>query len=226
MLYKYLQDGASVNKFFMKYIYFIAWCLLFKTSMAQEKPTSYPNPEYLNEVYLLKKDSMKLVRLEKFNTELETKTKLGGFAGAEYGYYIDGERSKLRLNHGDNLVFVFYSGEEDMNNKKAVDSVLEANNMSSEDLRLDQHSNPLQNATLYKTTVSKGQRKILLQSATVNYGGKKKDTNKHSFSLKKIKAGYYELAVDNSLPKGEYAFALMGAGSNYMQTTLFCFGID
>ncbi len=209
----------------MKYILTIVCSFLLLYISAQEKASSYPIPEYINEIYLLKKDSMKLVRLEKVTTEMETKTKLGGFAGAEYGYYIEGEKSRLRLNTGDKLVFIFFSGDENRNNDKAIDSVLEANNMSREDLRLDQYSNPLQNATLYKTTVAKGQRKILLSSGA-SYTGKKKDNNKHSFSMKKIKAGYYELAVDQDLPPGEYAFALMGPGSNYTQSTLFCFGIN
>jgi len=46
--------------------------------------------------------------------------------------------------------------------------------------------------------------------------------------VKKIREGYWELVIDKTLPKGEYAFSMMGMGMGNMDgsTTLFSFGID
>ena len=55
-------------------------------SKGQTDQTKYPEPEFSNEVYLLKKDSSKVIRLEKGASKMDTKTKMGGMAGMENGY--------------------------------------------------------------------------------------------------------------------------------------------
>jgi hypothetical protein len=63
---------------------------------AQPGKKNYPEPEFSNEVYYLQKDSIySLIRLEKGASKMETKTKMGGFGGAEMGYTLDGEKSPV-----------------------------------------------------------------------------------------------------------------------------------
>lgn len=89
---------------------------------------------------------------------------------------------------------------------------------------------PSQKLTLYKVESTKGVRKVLLQKAPgMNPFGSHKlqSSEKYSFSARKIKEGYWELVVDKPLPKGEYAFTMMGMGMDAMGgTTLFAFGVD
>ena len=61
------------------------------------------------------------------------------------------------------------------------------------------------------------------------FGKEKKSSIKYSFSVKKVKPGYYELVIDKTLPAGEYAFSLMnmmGGSGMDGSTTMFAFGID
>ena len=70
----------------------------------------YPDPEFNNEVYYLKKDSVhSLVRLEKTSAKMEGKSKGAGFGGYENGYAVDGSKSDIRLS-GSNLSFVVSNG--------------------------------------------------------------------------------------------------------------------
>lgn len=58
---------------------------------------------------------------------------------------------------------------------------------------------------------------------------KNQTSDKYTFSLKKIREGYWVLVVDKPLPKGEYAFSMMGMMSGADMTgahTVFAFGID
>ncbi|HRO70368.1 MAG TPA: hypothetical protein PK951_08310 [Chitinophagaceae bacterium] len=71
-------------------------------------PQEYPEPEFSNEIYFLKKDSVySLVRLEKENASMEMKTKAAGFGGYENGYILEGEKSSVRLTKGPGLSFIF-----------------------------------------------------------------------------------------------------------------------
>ena len=72
-------------------------------------------------------------------------------------------------------------------------------------------------------------RKIYLQKSGGYLGSHKNQTSdKYTFSLKKIHDGYWELVVDKPLPKGEYAFSMMGMGSadTTASHTVYAFGID
>jgi hypothetical protein len=52
-------------------------------------------------------------------------------------------------------------------------------------------------------------------------------SEKYTFSARKIKEGYWELVVDKPLPKGEYAFTMMGMGTGMDgSTVIFAFGVD
>jgi hypothetical protein len=76
----------------------------------------------------------------------------------------------------------------------------------------------------------KGKRKILIikSPGAIPFTGKKsQSTNKLTFSVRKIRDGYWELVVDKTLAKGEYAFTLAGMGmANIDGATLYAFGID
>ncbi len=46
---------------------------------AQDSKQQYPTPEFDNEIYFLNRENNTLVRLEKGNSGLKTKLKMGGF---------------------------------------------------------------------------------------------------------------------------------------------------
>jgi hypothetical protein len=194
---------------------------------------AYPEPEFSKEVYLLKKDSVvSVVRLEKGSSKMDTKTKMGGMGGSESGYILEGEKSSVRFHGGQNLSFVFSNGaggsSTESNAKK--DSMLRANGMDPSMMaNMNGMSDPANTITLYKAESGKGQRKILMMKSPGAFGGKKmRSSDKYTFSVRKIKEGYWELVIDKSLPKGEYAFSMMGMGMGNMDgsTTLFAFAID
>jgi hypothetical protein len=206
------------------------------SSLLLQAQNKYPDPEFSNEVYYLKKDSVYAVmRLDKEISKMETKTKLGGMAGAENGYTIDGERSAMRLNTGQNLSFVFSNGAGVKSSSSASsDSVMRANGMDPAMMQSYSMggSDPANMITLYKVESGKGKRKVLLMKSpgASPFASKKiKSSDKYSFSVRKIREGYWELVIDKPLPKGEYAFSMMaqpGAGSMDMAVSLFAFGVD
>ena len=72
---------------------------------------------------------------------------------------------------------------------------------------------PADMISLYKATSAKNKRKILMQKAGGAFGGKKsQSSDKYTFSVKKIREGYWELVIDKPLPRGEYAFSMIGMG--------------
>ena len=68
-----------------------------------------------------------------------------------------------------------------------------------------------------------------MQNAGGAFGGKKsQSSDKYTFSVRKIREGYWELVIDKPLPRGEFAFCMMGMGAGNMDgsTTLFAFAIE
>ena len=199
-------------------------------------PQEYPEPEFSNEIYFLKKDSVySLVRLEKENASMEMKTKAAGFGGYENGYILEGEKSSVRLTKGPGLSFIFTNTAGGGQASSAEqDSMLRANGidpsmMNASAGSMSAMNDPVKTITLYKTDVAKGKRKVLMQKAPGAFGGKKlQSSDKYTFSIKKIKDGYWELVIDKNLPTGEYAFTIlnMGLGSMDGSSTIYCFGID
>jgi hypothetical protein len=218
----------------MKYIA-LTFALFYNVHVlfAQSK---YPEPEFTNEVYYLKKDSVySIIRLEKESSKMETKTKMGGMAGAENGYSIDDPHSDVRLNAGHSLSFIFYTGEKNMSTSSSPssDSMLRANGMDPALMQnFNKGSDPSNLISLYKLESQKDMRKLLLMKTggVMPFSSKKmKSSDKFTFSVKKIKDGYWELVVDKTLPKGEYAFTMTGQpgmGGMDMALTIFAFGID
>lgn len=220
-----------------KKLVFVA-ILLSATSLlsAQADKTKYPEPEFSKEVYFLKKDSVNsLVRLEKGSSKMENKTKAGGFGGYEMGYTLDGEKSSVRLSRQPELSFVLSTGASAKSpSSPQQDSMMRANGMDPSMMNgMEGMSggmmDPTSMITLYKAESAKGKRKVLMQKAGGAFGGKKsQSSDKYTFSVKKIREGYWELVIDKPLPRGEYAFSMMNMGAGNMDgsTLLFSFAID
>jgi hypothetical protein len=217
--------------------YFILTAALACLGLSVQAQTKYPDIEFSNEVYFLKKDDSvhTVTRLEKETSKMEMKTKLGGMAGAENGCTIDGDQSRVRLGSGNNLSFVFSTGSAKSSSSSASsDSVMRANGMDPAMMQNYSMSgtDPANAITLYKLETGKGKRKVLLmKSGGANpFASKKmKSSDKYGFSVKKIREGYWELVIDKPLPRGEYAFSMTAPpspGSMGMDVSLFLFGID
>lgn len=190
---------------------------------------NYPEPEFSNEVSCLKKDSVNtIIRLEKGSLKMDTKMKMGGFGGSESGYEMEGEKSTVRLNGGNNLSFVFSNGSSNRSSSSTSmrDSMMRANGMDPS--MMESMMDPSNMISLYKAETGKDKRKVLLQKSPGAFGGKKsQSSDKFTFSVKKVREGYWELVIDKSLPKGEYVFTMMGMGMGSMDgsTSLFAFAI-
>ena len=199
---------------------------------AQGNREKYPEPEFTNEVCVLKKEAVvTTMRLEKASAKMESKSKMGGFGGSESGYTWDGSASTVRLIGGNNISFVISSGASGHSEKN--DSMMRANGMDPSTMPqgMGSMSDPSTTITLYKVESAKGKRKILMMKApsAMPFGSKKmQSSDKLTFSVKKVKEGYWELVIDKPLSKGEYAFTSMGMGMGSMDggITLFAFGVD
>ncbi len=198
---------------------------------------TYPEPEFNKEVYYLKKDSVYTVtRLEKDASKMETKTKMGGMGGSESAYVLDGEKATARINSGYNISFVFSTGASSgSSSSKEKDSMMLANGMDPAAMQgmgdMGGMDDPASTITLYKLETSNNKRKVLLQKnpGMMPFGSKKqKSSDKYTFSVKKIRNGYWELVIDKTLPKGEYAFTLMSMGMVSMDGSIimFSFGVN
>lgn len=215
--------------------YFVIVVILFVSLQlfAQADQSKYPDPEFSNEVYCYRKDSSKLLRLEKGSSKMETKTKLGGMAGAENGYSIDEEKSTVRLGNGKDLSFIYSAGaQSSKTNSPSQDSMMRANGVDPSMMSdmMGSMNDPSKTVTLYKVESGKGKRKVLLMKSggMVPFSKKMKSSDKLSFSVRKIREGYWELVIDKSLSKGEYAFTVQSPGMASMDGSilLYAFGID
>ena len=221
-----------------KYLLFFAVLFSIETAWGQTEKKKYPEPEFSNEVYYLKKDNVNTaIRLEKNSSKMEAKTKMGGLGGFENGYEMEGGKSKVRISRADNLSFIISTGASvKQPSSSPSDSIMKANGMDPSMMSgmadmMGSMNDPASTITLYKVESDKGKRKILMQKGggAIPFASKKlKSSDKYTFSVKKIREGYSELVIDKSLPKGEYAFSMMSMGMGNMDggTTLFAFGVD
>ena len=206
----------------MKY-FIIPLLLISLNSFAQDDAAKYPLPEFSKEIYYLAKPDMKLMRLEKEASSMNTKTRAGGFGGAEMGYFIEGNKSRVRLNTGEALSFIYYTGPP-RSMDPAADSTMRANGI---DPSMSSFSgmDPSSLIQFYVAVPDKDKRKVLMaQGGGIGFG-KSKNTAKYTYSLRQVKEGYYELLIDKTLPKGEYAFVVSGMTGDG-SSLLFAFGID
>jgi len=228
-----MNKSPGLNIFSMKKKLIFVSVLLSIASLSRAQPgkLNYPEPEFSNEVCYLKKDSVNsAVRLEKGSSKMESKMKMGGFGGSEMGYALDGEKSTVRLHRRPDLSFVLSTGASVKSSSPEQDSMMKANGMDPSMMSgMSGMMDPANMITLYKAESAKGKRKILMQKAGGAFGGKKsQSSDKYTFSVRKIREGYWEFVIDKPLPVGEYAFTVMGMGMGNMDgsTTLFSFAID
>jgi hypothetical protein len=211
--------------------FLISSLLITSFAIAQNSSKDFPDAEFSNEVYFYQKDSSdKLIRLEKNSSKMDSKMKMGGFGGAESGYFIDGETSPVKVYTRSGLSFIFSNGGTEKKSSPYMDSMMKANGVDPSAMQAMGFGggDPSNSITLYKTTAEKGQRKIFLQKSGGMFGSKKpKSSDKYSFSLKKIREGYWQLVIDKPLPAGEYAFTLMGVGMGSMDggVSIYAFAI-
>ena len=192
---------------------------------------NYPMPEFNNEVYWLRKDSSKVVRLEKNSSKMDTKVNM--VSGSENSYTLDGERSSVRLNSGSRLSFIYTTGNVSSSPNHSADSTMRVNGIDPNMMQgfSGGVTDPSNSITLYKLNEEKGNRKIILMKVggVLSFSNhKQRSSDKYSFSVKKIKEGYWELLVDKTLPKGEYAFSVSAMSMTNMDgsITVFAFAID
>ncbi len=191
---------------------------------------TYPDPEFANEICFLKKDNpYSLIRLEKGASKMQTKTNM--ISGSEQGYSLDGTKSEVRIQGGNNLSFIFSTGASSSSSNNKSDSMMKANGIDPNMMNIGGMMDPTNNITLYKMDIAKGERKIYMMKtggALPFSNHKNQSSDKYTFSLKKIRDGYWELVIDKTLPKGEYAFTMMAMGMQSMDggMTLFAFGVD
>jgi hypothetical protein len=212
----------------MKKIFFLFLSMFMMGALMAQK---YPEPEFSNEISYLKKDSVNtLTRLEKGSSKMDTKTKMGGFGGSESGYEMEGEKSTVRLTSGSNLSFVFANGASGKSSSTAMrDSMMRANGMDPS--MMQSMMDPSNTISLYKAETGKDKRKVVMQKSpgASPFGSKKtQSSDKFTFSVKKVREGYWELVIDKPLSKGEYVFTMMNMGMGNMDgsTLLFAFAVD
>lgn len=214
-----------------KYIFLL---LLFAVNcsllVAQKTAQQYPTPEFSNEIYFFIKDSVQVSRLEKGISKMEAKTKMGGMGGFENTYSLEGSSSPVRLEGGNNLSFIFFSGDAAGSQTNQSDSFMKANGMDASSMGdpMAMLNDPSRTTTLYKMSVEKGNRNITTQAAQGMkiLGKAKKESTKYTLSIKKVRQGYYELVVDKPLPRGEYAFMISDMQSMDGSMKFFAFGVE
>ena len=215
----------------MKYLMLTIFSLCLSICLYAQK---YPEPEFNNEVVYLKKDSIHtMMRLEKESSKMESKTKGGGFGGYEMGYVLDGEKSTVRIQKSPGYSFIISNGASVKTSSPQQDSMMIANGIDPAMMDgmcgMGGMNDPANTITLYKAESTKGKRKILMQKAGGAFSmGKNKSSDKFTFSVKKIREGYWELVIDKPLNRGEYVFSMMNMGAGAMDgsTVLFAFGVD
>ena len=199
--------------FFLTMIFTLSEIILFGQSKS-----IYPEPEFSNELYYLKKDSTNTaVRLEKGSSKMDTKTKMGGMGGSESGYILDGEKSIVRLRVGNNPSFIISKGIRETKSSPQTDSMMRANGIEPTEMAgmMGSIDDPSNTVTLYKAESEKGKRKFLMQK----YGGampfaskKSNSSDKYTFSVRKIRQGYWELVIDKTITKRRICIHYDGCG--------------
>jgi len=196
---------------------------------AQDSKQQYPTPEFENEIYFLNKENSTLVRLEKGNSGIKTKLKMGGFAGSENDFIMDNEKSPVQIKESNSLSFIYFTSESKTEGKAGSDTVSKTNNTGPSGINgWDMFNNPSQTTSLYNAYPDQGTRKVVLQSGSgMRILGKTRESKKYTFSVRKIRPGYLELVIDKPLPKGEYVFVVMGGFEINMDgsASLFAFEI-
>jgi hypothetical protein len=136
----------------------------------------------------------------------------------------------FKSKNGD-LYAVADEGLFEFKNKKfKSDSTMRANGVDPNMFSGMRGGDPSSMITLYKVNVDGDSRKIYMQKTGGYFRSHKiQSSDIYTFSLKKIREGYWVLIIDKPLPKDEYAFSLMpmmNASDMTNSHIVFAFGID
>jgi hypothetical protein len=187
----------------ISFLIFMA-CILCATKInGQTKTAASQQPQYLNNVYLLKQDSLILV--EKVQAEMKNKAKALGFGGSEAGYFIDGVKSPFRIKLNDAMQFMV----------KLNSSMMD----------------PTMMIKLYRFESGKSDREAILGGGGGMFN-KKKDVGSNvevPCNIQKSGSDVFIITPGTKLVPGEYGFLnmmLMTANGSKPKYTVFAFGVD
>ncbi len=178
-------------------------CITNGHAQAKNAEASVPQPQYLNNVYLLKQDSLAL--LERIQAEMKNKMKALGFGGSETAYVMDGGRSSFRIRSTDNMKFVV----------KMNSSMMD----------------PTAMIKLYRFESGKSEREAVLGGGGGMFN-KKKNVGSDVEVLCNIQKSGTDLFIISPATKlgaGEYGFMnmmMMTANGSKPRYTFFAFGVD
>ena len=183
----------------------VATLVCISNGRAQTKNSNpaVPQPQYLNNVYLLKKDS--LASLEKIQAEMKNKMKALGFGGSETGYVMDGGKSPFRIKVADDMRFVV----------KMNSSMMD----------------PTAMIKLYRFESGKSDREAVMGGGGGMFNKKKNVGSDVEVPCNIQKSGddTYIISPGTKLAPGEYGFVnmmLMTANGSKPKYTIFAFGVD
>jgi hypothetical protein len=189
----------------MNRIFFTVILSSFFLMVKAQESSDIPDPEFINQVYLLDKDK-KLQKLEKKDAEITNKSKAIGMGGARQVYIMEGAKSEVVVPAGD-MTFVISTGGSGF------------------------ASDPSSMLTLYKFEGKKNKRETTAASygGIGNKGKSKGGENEIPLNYKKMKEGVFGIVPEKALEKGEYAFinkmSMQGGGMS-MKMEAFAFSVE
>jgi len=162
--------------------------------------TKIPDPAFLNQVYCYRGDS--LTALGRTDGRMENKMKGLGFGGSQMGYFLEGDRSVVRLRKTDTLRFVI----------KLAGSMMDPSTMIQ----------------LYRFDAKKNTR-VALVSSHSRFGGEEDIKNVVRLDIQKGGSDVYILIPAEKLAPGEYGFMnkmAMNQSGTHVSFTFYDFGVD
>ncbi|MEJ6694630.1 MAG: hypothetical protein QNK51_02235 [Chitinophagales bacterium] len=161
---------------------------------------NYPDPDYLNQPYLLNSENT-LVKLERGDAQFDFKIKGLGYGGYDMFYTVFGMESDTKVSFGSPLVFL---------------------------VKLDTKEDPSTFITLTKGNLKREKRNFIFDSRSMM--GKSKDISENNVpvDIAKLENGIFRITTKSTLEVGQYAFKPIGV-SNAMvpgKQTIFCFSIE
>lgn len=178
--------------------------MVYQQSRAQDNKSTV-EPEFINRLYYVA-DSNKLSDLEKTESAMKSKTKLGGFGGYSSAYVMEGSTSKIQIGNQQPSFVIKMDG-----------MMMDASQM----IRLYRFEKKDKNR---ESVISKGG--MIGKNNSQNQEGIK-------FNVKKTDKGVYWLIPEDLLAPGEYGFINMmspatnsgGRGGSSATYTTYAFAI-
>jgi len=173
----------------------------FGNTYGQNSKATIPEPEFLNQINFLEKQTNTLQKLEKTTAQLKSKIKGLGYGGSEIQYQVEGGKSSVQLPSQDSYSFVVSFGEG--------------------------MGEPSAWFTLHKAEIKKEKRQAVYFQASMT-GKTKNPDNLITYDVRKVKDKVYEIIPSSTLAKGEYFFVNKGSAAKYngQAMEVFCFSIN